>query len=44
MKKLEKLEMILKFAILKKGIQIESEKPYKQVSYQIVWKQVEDTA
>ena len=44
MKKLNKLEMIKKLAILKKGIGIKSEKVCNQVRGQIVWKQVEDTA
>ena len=33
-----------KIAILKKGIGIESERIWKQVRDQIVWKKVEDTA
>ena len=44
MKKLDKLEMSKKLAILKKGIGIESENVCNQVRGQIVWKQVEDTA
>ena len=35
--------MILKICNLIKGIGIKSEKACKQVSDQIVWKQVEDT-
>ena len=38
------IEMILKIAILKKGIGIKSEKLCKQVRDQIVWKQLVDTA
>ena len=34
----------LKICNSKKGVGIESEKVYKQVGDQIVWKQVEDTA
>ena len=44
MKKLDKLEMILKIAILKKEIGIKSKKVSKQVKDQIVWEKVEDTA
>ena len=42
MKKLDKLELILKICNLKE-IEIKSEKVCKQVRDQIVWKQVKDT-
>ena len=37
-------EMFLKICNFKKGIRIKSEKVSKQVSEQILWKQVEGTA
>ena len=44
MKKLDKLEMILKICNVKKRNRDQMGKVCNQVRYQIVWKQVEDTA
>ena len=44
MKKLEKLEMIFKNLLFKKGIGIKIEKVCKQVRDQMVWKHIKNTA